>query len=165
MWFTSRPTGAITPDPGDDVAGVPYPPFEGGTVDASVDLRVFPGAEMVDGFKRSGGPGEGSGKRRVQVYAADAPMQDVLDFYAAQFLEREWAMTGKVYGVTGIDCTYVPFRSIGPYGGDPDDWAVIATTYVGREQDMPEPPGFRGKAVPYAPRIPGKTVFYVITPD
>ncbi|MCC7364009.1 MAG: hypothetical protein IT303_06525 [Dehalococcoidia bacterium] len=158
-------SGTILPDPGDDVAGEAYPALEGGSVDASVDLEPFPGSELVDGFEKDD-VGPGTDRGRVQVWAVEAPLQDVLDHYAAQFLEMGWAMTGMGYGVTGIACTYVPFRQRQALGG-PDDWAIIGNEYIPREDVDSEdvPPGSRDKGVPFAPRIPGKTVYYLITPD
>ncbi|MFN0095023.1 MAG: hypothetical protein ACKVVT_09645 [Dehalococcoidia bacterium] len=155
----------LLPDPGDGVAGVPFPPFEGGRVTSTVPLNPYPGSVLVDGFVRKGGLSGGRGKSRVQVYQVAAEQQAVLDHFHRRFQESGWMPYGGGFGVSGLVCTYCPVSR--PRVSNPDKWAKISTEYVGRDDPPAQepPPGFRGKGVPFAPRTPGTFTYYVVTPD
>ena len=155
----------LLPDPGAEPAGVPYPTPAGARVVPGVTgVPLPPGAVEVDGFLVTVPTGgRMSGPHAVQVFDVGLPPDAVIAFFETALKERGWVVRGAGIGPAGIQCDFVPARDRGI--GDPPHWITVSTAYVPRPgEDVRPPPGFRGKAVPFAEPVPGSTRFWLITP-
>jgi hypothetical protein len=156
----------LAPDPGDLPAGVPFPTPVGARAKPGITgIPLPPGSVEVDGFNATRAPGPRGGSHAVQVFDVPMAAADVLAFFDGVFRAHNWSLAGSGTGPDGTECTFVPFRTVGPLGSQAD-WVVVSTAYIPRDKDrdVHPPPGFRGKAVPFAPANPGKTRFWIVTP-
>jgi hypothetical protein len=155
------------PDPSlEPPSAIPYPTPAGEQFEPGITgVPVPPGAVQVDSFETDRAPGFEFGTKAVQVFDVSMPPSQVLAFYDSAMDAAGWSYRGGVSGPAGNECL---FASSWAVDNHPRYWIAISLAYIPREGERAGPtqplPGFRGKATPFAPALPGGTRFWLVTP-